>query len=67
MLVSKMRAYRQLQGLSLYDVGRAAGISASMLSLVERGFRQLTNEDKGRVAQVLGCELEMIFDDEDAD
>lgn len=66
MVVSKMRAYRQMQGLSLYVIARETGISEPMLSLAERGLRRLNDEAKRKVAQVLGCKVETLFgDDED--
>jgi len=65
MVVSRMRAYRQLQGLSLYELTRRTGIREPVLSLAERGFQRLKEEDQAKIAKALGCEIETIFDDED--
>ena len=65
MVVSRMRAYRQMQGLSLYVVARETGISEPMLSLAERGLRRLKSADKEKVAQALNCKVEDLFEDDE--
>ena len=66
MVVSRMRAYRQMQALSLYELTRRTGIREPVLSLAERGFHRLKGEDQAKVAKALGCKVEDLFgDDED--
>jgi Helix-turn-helix len=51
--IPPLRAVRIARGKGLRGTARAAGITASYLSLIERGKRQPTVEVLGRLAEVL--------------
>jgi transcriptional regulator with XRE-family HTH domain len=58
---NRLRAWRIDHELSLEEVAGLTGLSASMLSLVERGKRQLAPLTKVRVARRLGARVEDLF------
>jgi DNA-binding XRE family transcriptional regulator len=63
--LSKIRRWRQREGLTLAEVSGLTGLSVAMLSLVERGQRRLLPKTKVRVARRLGVPLRELFDVED--
>lgn len=63
--LSKIRRWRQHEGLTLAEVSGLTGLSVAMLSLVERGQRQLLPMTRVQVARRLGVPLRELFDVED--
>lgn len=61
--VNRIRALRRARRWSQYDLERASGISQSRLSLLERRFRPLSEEDVGLLAQVFGVGRNAIVED----
>ncbi|MDT3438363.1 helix-turn-helix transcriptional regulator [Pseudofrankia sp. BMG5.37] len=59
---SRLRAWRLTRGWRLADVADLTGYSISMISLVERGQRNLSAADKVRIAQALRCRVSDLFD-----
>ena len=49
--------------MSQYDLERLTGISQSRLSLLERSFRPLTQDDVEVLADVFGVQRSDLFDD----
>ena len=60
-MMTPLRRERVLRQWSLYDMRAKTGISVSKLSLVERGIEQPNEEEKKRLARVLGIRVEEIF------
>jgi transcriptional regulator with XRE-family HTH domain len=60
--VSRFRNWRQTEGLTLAEVSGLTGLSIAMLSLVERGRRQLLPRTKVLVARRLGAPLGELFE-----
>jgi transcriptional regulator with XRE-family HTH domain len=59
---SRLRAVRELKGLTLTETAKRAGIAPAHLSRVERGMRGLSVESLARLAGVLGLhELEGLL------
>jgi transcriptional regulator with XRE-family HTH domain len=54
-MVSILRAKRLLQGRTLLDIYAVTNIDPSRLSLAERGFKKLRDDEKLRLAKALGC------------
>ncbi len=63
--LSKLRHWRESEGLTLVETSDLTGISVAMLSLVERGRRQLAPMTKVQVARRLGVPLRALFAVED--
>lgn len=59
--VSRLRAWRLANGLSLDDVCDLTGLSKSMISRVERGERDLAPLTKVKVARRLGVPVRDLF------
>lgn len=62
---TRLRIWRQDRGLSLGDVAGLTGITASMLSRVERGERRLAPLTRVTVARRLGVQVGDLFDIEE--
>jgi len=56
--------WRDREGLTLAEVADLVGLSVAMLSLVERGERQLAAMTKVRVARRLGVPISDLFEPE---
>jgi len=63
--LSKIRRWRQQEGLTLSEVADLTGLSVAMLSLLERGQRQLLPRTKVQMARRLGVPVHELFDIED--
>ncbi|WP_219467766.1 helix-turn-helix domain-containing protein [Nonomuraea rhizosphaerae] len=59
--MSPFRAWRLENGLSLEEVADLSGISAAMISRVERGERQMAPLTKVQVARRLGVRVRDLF------
>jgi transcriptional regulator with XRE-family HTH domain len=57
---ARLRAVRELAGLSSRDIARAAGISKRELAAAERGKQRLTQEQLRALAGALGIEPEVL-------
>lgn len=57
-----LRRWRQAEGLTLEEVSGLTGISVPMLSLVERGKRQLAPLTRIQVARRLGVAVRELFE-----
>jgi transcriptional regulator with XRE-family HTH domain len=64
---SRLRLWRQREDLSLSDVSALSGFSVSMLSMVERGERQLLPLSKVRLARALRVPVTELFEVEPVD
>jgi transcriptional regulator with XRE-family HTH domain len=63
-LRSQLATWRQREGLTLAEVAGLVGLSVAMLSLVERGERQLAPLTKVKVARRLGVTVRELFEPE---
>jgi len=59
-----LRARRRAAGLSLVELAGKSGVSATMLSEVERGLKNPTVKLAWQVARALGCSLSDLIEDE---
>lgn len=66
-LKNRLRLWRANAGLTLEEVSDLTGLSPAMLSLVERGKRQLAPMTRVRVARCLGVRVGELFDVEPVD
>ena len=57
---ARLRAVRELAGLSSRDIARAAGISKRELAAVERGKHRLTQDELRSLAGALGVDPEVL-------
>jgi transcriptional regulator with XRE-family HTH domain len=64
---SRLRCWRRQEGLTLTEVAGLTGLSPAMLSLAERGQRQLHPMTKVRIARALHTPLTELFDVEPLD
>lgn len=64
---SRLRLWRMRHGLTIREVAGLTGLSTSMLSLAERGERNLAPMTKVRVARCLGADVADLFEPEPAD
>lgn len=64
---NRLRLWRADNGLSLDEMSGLTGLSPSMLSLAERGLRQLAPMTRVRVARRLGARVADLFDVEPVD
>lgn len=58
-----LREARFFKGLNQWDISLKTGISQSRLSLVERGYVNLREDEKKKIAKVLGYKVADIFPD----
>lgn len=61
-LKNRLRLWRAQAGLTLEEVSDLTGVSPAMLSLVERGQRQLAPMTRVRVARCLGVPIRDLFE-----
>jgi transcriptional regulator with XRE-family HTH domain len=64
---SRLRRWRRREGYSLNELAGLTGLSISMLSLTERGERQLHPKTKVRLARALRVPVGELFDVEPVD
>ena len=64
-LRNRLRLWRAENGLTLGEIADLTGLSIPMLSLVERGKRELAPMTKVRVARRLGTSVSALFDVEE--
>ena len=60
---SAMAAFRQHRGLTLRDLSRTTGISASYLSEIERGVKPGSRNALSSIAAALGVSIDVLVDD----
>ncbi len=58
-----LRIARTRRGICQYELSHRTGISQGLISLIERGYRQPTNEQAGKIAEALQVDIEEIFSD----
>jgi len=58
-----LREARFFKGLNQWDISVKTGIPQSKLSLVERGYIDLREDEKKKIAKVLDCKVANIFPD----
>jgi len=61
--VDAMRARREQHGLSLRDVAKLTGLSASLLSQIERGVTEPSISSLRKIAEALGTSIFYLLDD----
>jgi transcriptional regulator with XRE-family HTH domain len=49
-------------GFSQYEVEKLSGIPQSRISLIEKGYREPSMEEKKRLAKTLRAEIQELFD-----
>jgi len=60
-LGEKLKGYRERQGLTLGELGKASGVASSHLGRVERGEREPSAAVLRQLAEPLGCtEVELL-------
>ena len=59
-----IRELREKKGMTMKELGEAAGISEGMVSLVERGMRTPGVKTAKRLAKVLGIRWTVFYPDE---
>ena len=57
----RIREARFHGGLSQYDIAIKTGIHRSRLSLAERGYVNLNEVEKKKIAKILNCKPEELF------
>lgn len=62
--MSPLRTWRLQHGLTLQEVSDLCGVSASMISRVERGQKRLSPMTKVRLARALGVRIRDLFGDD---
>jgi transcriptional regulator with XRE-family HTH domain len=62
---SRLRRFRESAGWSLSEAADLAGLSAAMLSRVERGERQMAPQTKVTLARRFGVPVRELFDVDD--
>ena len=58
-----LREARFFKGLNQWDISVKTGVPQSKLSLVERGYIDLREDEKKKIAKVLNCKVADIFPD----
>ena len=56
-----LREARFFKGLNQWDISVKTGIPQSKLSLVERGYIDLREDEKRKIAKALSCKVTDIF------
>jgi len=62
--MNPLRLERILQGKSIHLVSHKTGIDSGKLSLIERGLRTPTSDEKRRLAKVLRARIRDLFPEE---
>lgn len=63
---SRIRERRGLSGVKQADLARAVGVSASYLNLIEHNRRRVGDALLGRIAEVLGVEVQVLAEGAEA-
>ena len=58
---NRLKSWREERGLTIRNVSDLTGVSASMLSRVEKGDRQVSPLVKAQIARGLGCRISDLF------
>ncbi len=58
-----LRIARTRRRVCQYELSHRTGISQGLISLIERGYRQPTSEQAGKIAEALEADIEEIFPD----
>ena len=58
-----LRIARTRKMVCQYELSHRTGISQGLISLIERGYRQPTNEQADKIAEALLVKTEEIFPD----
>ena len=58
-----LKAARFFKGFNQWDIAVRTGISQSSLSLIERGYKVPSDDEKKKLSRVLGRKVEEIFPD----
>jgi len=61
MALKRLKAIRALQGISQDEIATLSGLSQSKLSRAERGYIQLNEDEKVRIANILDCDPTHLF------
>lgn len=64
--LSPLRVCRMFQKKSLYIIGDKTKIDPSKLSLIERGLKQPSREEKRRLAKALRASIKDLFPPQEA-
>lgn len=56
-----LKEARFFKGLNQWDISVKTGIPQSKLSLIERGYIEPREDEKRKIAKVLGCKVAEIF------
>lgn len=57
----ELRIARTRKRICQYELSSRTGISQGLISLIERGYRQPTNEQAGKMANALNVDIKKIF------
>jgi len=60
-MISPLREKRFFGELSIYDLGQKTDIDPARISLIERGFKTPKENEKRKIAEILGCKVTDIF------
>lgn len=60
--MNKVKKRRLELEFTQYEVEKLSGINQSKLSLIEKGYREPSLEEKKRLAKVLKSEVHELFD-----
>ena len=60
-MISPLREKRFFAEVSIYELGLKTGIQPSKISLIERGYKAPSPDEKKKLAIALGCETTEIF------
>lgn len=58
-----LRIARMRKRICQYELSYRTGISQGLISLIERGYRQPTNEQADKIAEALQVNIKEIFPD----
>jgi len=65
-MISPLREKRFFNELSIYDLSQKTDIDPAKISLIERGYKIPREDEKRKIAKVLGCKVSEVFPDETA-
>ncbi len=63
-MISPLREKRFFDELSIYDLSQNTGIDPSKISLIERGYKAPSADEKRKIAKALNCDVTDIFPEE---
>ena len=62
LMLNRIKEFRLVRGLSQNDLAQRTGTSNQMISMLERGKRNLTLQWMARIARALECSMSDLFD-----